>query len=187
MDYEKKYRDLVEAVKKLQEANPSDEGIQNWVNDNVPELKESEDERTRKDIIHFVQSRLAGFPECERFVAWLEKQGDNPADVGLAELGKIWEEEQLQVEGFDAELNALLKKYEHLSKKELQEPLEFYLDVIKNDLDVVREEKPKWSEEDDNILKAITYTVRNSGYKQCIGVTNEKMRAWLKTLKQRML
>ena len=40
-----------------------------------PELAESEDERTRKDIIHFVQSRLAGFPECERFVAWLEKQG----------------------------------------------------------------------------------------------------------------
>ena len=79
MDYEKKYRDLVEAVKKLQEANPSDEGIQNWVNDNVPELKESEDERTRKDIIHFVQSRLAGFPECERFVAWLEKQdGQKP-------------------------------------------------------------------------------------------------------------
>ena len=76
MDYEKKYRDLVEAVKKLQEANPSDEGIQNWVNDNVPELAESEDERTRKDIIHFVQSRLAGFPECERFVAWLEKQGE---------------------------------------------------------------------------------------------------------------
>ncbi len=31
MDYEKKYKDLVEAVRKLQEANPSDEGIQTWV------------------------------------------------------------------------------------------------------------------------------------------------------------
>lgn len=29
MEYEKKYRDLVEAVKELQEANPYDEGIQN--------------------------------------------------------------------------------------------------------------------------------------------------------------
>lgn len=39
-----------------------------------PELIESEDEKIRKDIIQFVQSRLAGFPECERFVTWLEKQ-----------------------------------------------------------------------------------------------------------------
>ena len=45
MDYEKRYKDLVEAVKMLKEANPSDEGLQNWVNDNVPELKESEDEQ----------------------------------------------------------------------------------------------------------------------------------------------
>ena len=45
MDYEKKYKALVEAVKILKEANPSDEGIQNWVNDNVPELQESEDEK----------------------------------------------------------------------------------------------------------------------------------------------
>ena len=41
------------------------------------------------------------------------------------------------------------------------------------------EQKSKWNDEDDNTLKAIIYTVRNSGYKQCIGVTNEKMLAWL--------
>lgn len=39
-----------------------------------PELKESEDERIRKELIGFVKSRLAGFPECSRFIAWLEKQ-----------------------------------------------------------------------------------------------------------------
>lgn len=39
-----------------------------------PELKESEDERIRKELIDFVKSRLAGFPECDRFIAWLEKQ-----------------------------------------------------------------------------------------------------------------
>lgn len=39
-----------------------------------PELKESEDERIRKELIDFVKSRLAGFPECGRFIAWLEKQ-----------------------------------------------------------------------------------------------------------------
>lgn len=39
-----------------------------------PELKESEDERIKKELIGFVKSRLAGFPECNRFIAWLEKQ-----------------------------------------------------------------------------------------------------------------
>ena len=42
-----------------------------------PELKESEDERIRKEIIDFVKSRLAGFEQGDRFIAWLEKQ--NPA------------------------------------------------------------------------------------------------------------
>lgn len=43
-----------------------------------PELKEGEDERIRKELIDFVKSRLAGFPECDRFIAWLEKQGKEP-------------------------------------------------------------------------------------------------------------
>ncbi len=54
MNYEQKYNKLVEAVKVLQETNPSDEGIQNWVNENVPELAESEDEMVRKEIISLV-------------------------------------------------------------------------------------------------------------------------------------
>ena len=44
MNYKEKYNELVNAVKILKEANPSDEDIQNWVNDNVPELTESENE-----------------------------------------------------------------------------------------------------------------------------------------------
>ena len=44
MNYEKKYNELVNAIKILKETNPSDEGIHNWVNDNVPELAESENE-----------------------------------------------------------------------------------------------------------------------------------------------
>ena len=37
--YKIKYNNLVEAIRELGELNPSDEGIQNWINDNVPELK----------------------------------------------------------------------------------------------------------------------------------------------------
>jgi hypothetical protein len=42
-----------------------------------PELKENDSEKIRKELIDFVKSRLAGFPECDRFIAWLKKQGEN--------------------------------------------------------------------------------------------------------------
>ena len=54
MNYEKKYKDALTAVKKLQETNPSDEGIQNWIDDNFPELNEPEDERIMKEIAEFI-------------------------------------------------------------------------------------------------------------------------------------
>lgn len=40
-----------------------------------------------------------------------------------------------------------------------------------------------WSEEDENILEAITYTVKNSGYGHCIGVSIKVMIDWLKSLR----
>lgn len=53
-------------------------------------------------------------------------------------------------------------------------------------LSLIPYKSAKWSEDDENILKAITYTVRNSGYNNCIGVTNETMRDWLTSIKQRL-
>lgn len=85
MDYKKKYEKLVDAVKVLRDNNPSDEGIHNWVNDNVPELKESEDERIKKNCIYFLelqkQHHAATF-EIEECIAWLEKQ-KNFASIGI--------------------------------------------------------------------------------------------------------
>ena len=49
MNYEKRYNELIDAIKEMMEANPHDEGLQNWVHDNVPELTESE-EMNRKEI-----------------------------------------------------------------------------------------------------------------------------------------
>ena len=79
MDYKDKYNKLVNAIKVLQETNQSDEGIQNWVNDNVPELRESEDERIRKYLIYCVNRTIPesdDFNEIskEQILAWLEKQ-----------------------------------------------------------------------------------------------------------------
>jgi hypothetical protein len=83
MNYEEKYNNLVAAIKQLQEANPSDEVIQNWVEDNVPELKESEDEMIRKSLIgHLKECRnntrsevMIG--EYAKWIAWLKKQSEH--------------------------------------------------------------------------------------------------------------
>ena len=75
MDYKERYNKLVEAVKVLQETNPSDEGIQNWINDNVPELAESEDERIREALIRFHRSTIdIDGIKGEDIIAWLGKQ-----------------------------------------------------------------------------------------------------------------
>ena len=81
MDYKEKYDKLVEAVKILQEENPSDEGIQNWVNNNVPELAESENEKIRKMLIDsFTRADMGGEiygkgVTYKQVITWLEKQG----------------------------------------------------------------------------------------------------------------
>lgn len=81
MNYEEKYNNLVVAIKQLQEANPCDEGIQNWVDDNVPELCKSEDERMFQEIKKYIKEqgdKPTGLPNgsvaVSDMIAWLEKQ-----------------------------------------------------------------------------------------------------------------
>lgn len=80
MNYEKRYNELIEAIKEMMEANPHDEGLQNWVHDNVPELAESEDEKIRKALITYFQRFPYGCIDSagtnpKEAIAWLEKQG----------------------------------------------------------------------------------------------------------------
>ena len=111
MNYEKRCKELVVAIKQLQETNPSDEGIQNWANDVLYGTKETEDERIRKALIRF----FGAFPyerlensgvSAKEALAWLEKQGEtspvlsNSLNIGKREIrgneGKIspkWTEE----------------------------------------------------------------------------------------------
>lgn len=79
MNYEKKYNELIEAIKILRDINPSDEGIQNWISDNFPELKESEDEKIRKTLITFHKNTTVciGDIKGDEIVSWLEKQGES--------------------------------------------------------------------------------------------------------------
>ena len=69
MDYKKKYQNALEWAKSIY---PSTFGVDREDLEHFfPELKESEDERIRKELIEFVKSR-GGFKQ--EYITWLEKQ-----------------------------------------------------------------------------------------------------------------
>ena len=111
-----------------------------------PELQENEDERIIKAQLDYWRSvggkEWHGVPVQET-IAWLEKQGEKP-----------------QVDDFDAELNALLKKYEHT-----------------------------WSEEDEAMMNNCIGAIHIAGRRVTNSYTakdKKKMENWLKSLKQRI-
>lgn len=81
MDYEKKYKKLVGKIEKayLYAQTDSTKAVLEEIR---PELKESEDERIRKELIeHCRNTRCVteeGAERMTKYIAWLEKQGDSP-------------------------------------------------------------------------------------------------------------
>lgn len=103
MDYEEKYNKLVEAIKVLQETNPTNEGIQNWVNDNVPELHKSDDEKIRKALINIFATHkdyeVYFGVSVEDIRVWLESQ------VGQKPIETTWLPSEEQMKVLDKVLN----------------------------------------------------------------------------------
>ena len=72
----RRYDNIIEKANKMHSENC--EACQACIEELIPELKESEDERIRKELIEFVKSR-GGFKQ--EYIDWLEKQGEQkPAD-----------------------------------------------------------------------------------------------------------
>lgn len=204
MDYKEKYNKLVEAIKVLQETNPSDEGIQNWVNDSVPELKESENEKVRKAIIELVKqsSEVLDKQNQNDMIAWLEKQ------EGCEYIKKDWLEHIKQSwykEGFidgkynggtskewtindAATLKELIDFLENGTAK-LQHDLTRYANWLKNQFIPIEkqgEQKPAWSEEDETILTNIIIMLETGVNNYFIKDNMPKVIIWLKSIKQRI-
>ena len=77
----KAYDEILAKAKELKESNPTDEGIQRWIEDTFPELKESEDERIRNKLLKMFndmerdESILDDYGlDKLKTIVWLEKQ-----------------------------------------------------------------------------------------------------------------
>ena len=164
MDYEKAYKELVGKIEKayLYAQTDSTKAVLEEIR---PELVESDDERIRKELIQFIKNwkdpnnigRPHDFPtltrnveQCDRYIAWLEKQGDkaqgksawgdeeyNGEDYGIDSLyhaQRILEKTLGKVDGYQTDDGILSHKCAITAVKKLCE------------------QKPKWSNDDEQYL-----------------------------------
>ena len=92
MDYEKKYKEALERTRKLYLESIENKGDRIYgayeLETIFPELKESEDERIRKDLVSFLWAVANGTVKsmpaaimCQEWIAWLEKQKEQKPKV----------------------------------------------------------------------------------------------------------
>ena len=94
MNYEKKYKEALERARKLYNEAKTLDYTQDMEDYETifPELQESEDERIRKEIFHFVlENTLTTDMRQHRWLAWLEKQGLSTFDKCRQEGDRIVE------------------------------------------------------------------------------------------------
>ena len=144
MDYEKKYKEALEKARRLQNG----EGVEVLQGDSIvealfPELKESEDEKIRSEIMQYLWDLYhkdfcpptPSIDTCDKWLAWLEKQGDvsKAYELGFTEGKRIKNKEWLEKQGEQKPTD------KGQTNKNLQD----------NDFRRMFEQKPiEWSEED---------------------------------------
>lgn len=145
-----------------------------------PELKESDDEKIRKEILSFCQNRADNYPNDPKYanignwIAWLEKQG-----------------EQKSADKVEPKFNigdTIWKKTDHSNRITILSIDEYFyyansynilIEIADKEWELV-EQKPAWSEEDEQYLNnAITACLNEYG-----DISDTAI--WLKFLKDRV-
>ena len=97
-DYKKKYEDALKNIKRIKAANKDNRELVDFIEYKYPELKESEDERIRKEIIYYLDREITlsnfggDIAIFKEWIAWLEKQGEKK-EVNLVEILKHYPRE----------------------------------------------------------------------------------------------
>lgn len=114
MDYEKKYNEALERARALWREAIEKEYVNDYLKDYetiFPELRESEDERIRKDLIYDIvrlpmQGVLTHRPTSE-YIAYLEKQKE-PENVSASTMApSCWETKQMPADWTDKDKRIL--------------------------------------------------------------------------------
>ena len=87
-NYEEKYKEALERARTWKEKSGMPKNKQSILDDIFPELKESEDERIRKELLDYLdERRVIEMPTDtsvkEEWISWLEKQGEQKQHLEL--------------------------------------------------------------------------------------------------------
>lgn len=143
MDYEKAYKEALERARVWKEKSGMPSDRQGILDDIFPELKESEDEKIRKELIGFLKDNEASFdiksPVCQKickYIVWLEKQ--KPVE---------WSEEDY------TKLKSTIALLEHPAViSDNGEIVEKTIDWLKS---LKPQPKQEWSEEDEEMKERV--------------------------------
>lgn len=176
MNGEQKYNEaLMRAKEEMSKQNMKNDVIANHLVEVIfPELKESEDERIRKELIQYIKDinktghLLSRY--SEEWLAWLEKQGEQkPVE---------WNEEDERI------YQSIMD--DTVQENQLDDRQTKWLSDIK--YRYVPQPKQEWNEVDENeynhilkILNLVAEEQENKGYNNLISSVN-----WLKSIKDRI-
>ena len=175
MDYEKKYKEALELARVA-----AFNGHQSLMEGIFPELKESEDEKTRKRIIALVNAHGQGMYKDD-MLAWLE---NIPYTI-----------DHEKREGFHLGYKAALEKQgESYTKRDVDDAYVEGMAFAKNELEKQGEQEP-WSEEDEKMIGRLRNIVEKYAFSESAVDVNgdlcekEYIDAdnWLKSLKNRVI
>lgn len=141
-----------------------------------PELRESEDEKIRKEIIKFIQDFCNPCdPDCDKWIAYLEKKEQKP--VERATMRDFNYHEGESDEKAWSRLFAILNYAEATSDDTPEEEIQALTNWIEG------KQKPAWSEEEERILKGV---IGKIDHDQTYGVSKAEMLSFLKRLRPQM-
>lgn len=179
MNYEKEYKKLKANIKEaylFAQTNSTKAVLENI----LPELRESEDEKIRKLLIRLFKSNAnEKFDDVstQEILAWLEKQGERkPA----------WsEEDEHRAEDTIYFLDTAKKHY--ASTVELDACID-WLKSLKDKVQPQPQPKQDWSEEDEHTLQGVIDEIQanKSQAPDYDFETYDRFLSWLKSLKQRI-
>lgn len=173
----KDYKKILEGVVNIiNTAEKSDIGFANictYIGENCPELKESEDERIRGNIIATIHLYY-GEPledEAKEMIAWLEKQGkqnllyvnDNAKEMFIKALERVEEQNN---KGY---------KLTDCDKKSWWEDFKAYTSCI------IEQKPAAWSKEDEKQARQIERIVHDG----CTQKLQKQIADWFESLKER--
>ena len=165
MGYEEKYKEAIESIKRIY--SQADSYGKELMEKEFPELKESEDEKIRRELIEFIRTLPCTISVKNEYFAWLEKQGEQ----------KSWSEEDEKI----------LKRIDNLLYSLCQihgseyEKLHNWFKSLKDR--VQPQPKQEWSEYDKIQLSEAIQMIEANGTWIRSEDAVKKVSNWLKSLK----